>query len=241
LFITPGEEGGFLAPLPVTYLPLDPQLARRFQLLGLRTLGQFAILPAGAVLNQFGRHGRRLHQLAQGYDDRPVMAHPSQPMEQSTTQLDDPVINRTVLTALSRAMVTKLAARLEARGQVARGLYLALHLEDETHWEKQTILRQPTNSPERLARYLEMFIEHAQVSGGTMAVVVKLTGLTATRAEQLPLLAVPAHLQQEKRLVELLPDLVARYGPDCFYQVTLTNPLAGLLERRFQIREVTRR
>ena len=55
LCLTPGQEASFLAPFPVAYLPLDRDLARRFRLLGLDTLGQLAKLPAGAALTQFGQ------------------------------------------------------------------------------------------------------------------------------------------------------------------------------------------
>jgi hypothetical protein len=36
----------------------------------------------------------------------------------------------------------------------------------------------------------------------------------------------------------VLKDLVARYGADCFYRVSLINPEAHLPERRFRLREV---
>ena len=150
LLIVPGEEISFLAPLSVTYLPLDRELARRFGLLGLRTMGQFAGLPAGAVLTQFGKYGRWLHQLAQGRDDRPILPYSSQPIEQIARQFDDPVADRMMLTALSQMLVDELGLRLEVRGQVAQGLHLTLHLEDESQWEKQLTLRQPTNSREQL-------------------------------------------------------------------------------------------
>jgi nucleotidyltransferase/DNA polymerase involved in DNA repair len=58
----PGREAAFLAQRPLDLLPLDEETSRRCQLLGLRTLGQFAALPAGAVLNQFGSYGRWLHR-----------------------------------------------------------------------------------------------------------------------------------------------------------------------------------
>jgi error-prone DNA polymerase len=51
--VSPGQEAIFLALRAVTLLPLDQELAYRFHLLGLRTLGQLAALPAGAMLAQF--------------------------------------------------------------------------------------------------------------------------------------------------------------------------------------------
>ncbi len=66
------EEVRFLAPLPVTLLPLPPLHLQQLHWLGVRTVGQFAALPAAAVWQRFGAAGKLAHRWAQGKDDRPV-------------------------------------------------------------------------------------------------------------------------------------------------------------------------
>jgi hypothetical protein len=56
--------------------------------------------------------------------------------------------------------------------------------------------------------------------------------------EQLSLLPDPNHADQANRLRELIPQLVTRYGPDCFYEPVITNPHAYLPERRFEFHGV---
>jgi DNA polymerase IV len=85
--VRPGREAIFLAPRPITLLPLEAEFTYRFHLLGLRTLGQLAALPTGAVIVQFGAYGRWLHQLAKGHDNRPVQRH--YPPGSGTTGRDD--------------------------------------------------------------------------------------------------------------------------------------------------------
>jgi nucleotidyltransferase/DNA polymerase involved in DNA repair len=238
LFIAPGQESSFLAPLSVTHLPLDQELMHRFRLLGLRTLGQLAALSAGAVLTQFGQHGRWLHQLARGSDDRPVQAHRTPFLEQVTHQFEDPVSDRTVLAALGRTIALELAVRLEARGQAVRILELILNLADQRQWEEQLVLRQPTSSPDRLVRNLGRLIDRLQLSSGVVELTVKAADLVPIRAEQLDLFNHQNRAEQEKRIYTLLPDLIARYGSDCFAEVMLTNQLAHLPERRFSLRAV---
>ncbi|MBE7556789.1 MAG: hypothetical protein HS126_37580 [Anaerolineales bacterium] len=216
LLIAPGQESGFLAPIPVTTLPLDQELARRFHLLGLGTLGQLATLPAGPVLTQFGKYGQWLQRLAQGRDDRPVLPIQVQPAEQITHQLDGPVADREVLTALAQLIARELALRLVARGHVAQGLGLVLQLEDNTQWQKQIIFRYATNGPEQLARHLAALIDQVRISCGVVAMTLKLTGLTPARPRQLDLFANPTLSQQEQKFEALLPGFIARYGPDCF-------------------------
>ena len=68
--VAPGESAEFLAALPVTVLS-DAALIVLLRRLGVRTLGSFAALEAGAVRHRFGDHGARLHALAGGRDSRP--------------------------------------------------------------------------------------------------------------------------------------------------------------------------
>jgi len=67
------RERAFLQPLPVTLLPLGIDALQRLGFLGLRTLGQYAALPPGAVWQQFGRAGRLAQRCARGQNDRPVV------------------------------------------------------------------------------------------------------------------------------------------------------------------------
>ncbi len=78
------RERAFLQPLPVTLLPLPEDALQRLGFLGLRTLGQYAGLPAAAVMQQFGRAGRLAHRCARGEDDRPVLPRWQVPTWQPT-------------------------------------------------------------------------------------------------------------------------------------------------------------
>ncbi|MCU1403546.1 MAG: polymerase family protein [Microbacteriaceae bacterium] len=67
-----GGSAAFLAPLPIGLLD-QPSLVTLVMRLGIRTLGDFVALPAGAVRDRFGEDGARLHALAGGLDSRPVV------------------------------------------------------------------------------------------------------------------------------------------------------------------------
>src|SRR5215211_1230240 len=79
--VPPGASPGFLAPWPVAALevPEQPELADLLGRLGLRTLGAFASLPAGAVLGRFGVAGARAHRLARGDDEHTAPPAPPLP------------------------------------------------------------------------------------------------------------------------------------------------------------------
>lgn len=71
--VPPDASAEFLAPLPVTLLE-DPALVQLLRRLGIRTLADFAALPATDVRDRFGEPAVRLHALASGLDARPVSA-----------------------------------------------------------------------------------------------------------------------------------------------------------------------
>lgn len=236
LMITPGQEADFLAPFAIEYLPLEAELARRLRLLGLDTLGQFARLPVGAVLAQFGQQGGQLHKLARGEDERPVSPYPPPPTEVITRYLEGAVADRLVLEALCQLIAVELAIRLTAQGRLARVISLALELEDGGRWQAQHILRQPAGSADRLSLNLSLLLQQVRITCGVEAVSVGLADLIPVRARQLDLFANPAQLDTEQRLDELLPTLIARYGT-CFHEVMLTNLWERLPEKRFELRE----
>lgn len=239
LCIAPGQEGSFLAPLDVTHLPLDTELARRLGLLGLRTVGQFAALSKGAVLTQFGATGRWLHQLARGYDDRPVLAYQSQPAEEVTRPLDGPAGNRLTLRGLSQSLAEELNVRLMARGCMVGRLKLILHLDNDGQQVEQRHLREPAVDTATLARHLVALIEQTHIAYGVVALTVQAVDLVLLRSQQLDLFSERSPSEQPHKLRELIPQLIARYGADCFYEPVITNPQATLPERRYEFRGVS--
>jgi protein ImuB len=68
-----GGSADFLSRLPVSVLE-DAALVSLLRRLGLRTLGDFADLPARDVLTRFGSSGAWLHRLARGRDHRAAVS-----------------------------------------------------------------------------------------------------------------------------------------------------------------------
>jgi len=66
LVVRDEDVGRFLAPLPLTLLPLERQRYEELESLGVRRLGQLAGLPGGAVAERLGPDGRRAWSLARG-------------------------------------------------------------------------------------------------------------------------------------------------------------------------------
>jgi protein ImuB len=113
--IAPGQTRDFLAGVPVEALD-RPELTDLLRRLGLRTLGDFAALPASDVLNRFGFDGALAHRLAAGLDHRPLAVRRPPPDLDVTDTFDEPLERVDVAAFAGRALAERLHERLAAHG-----------------------------------------------------------------------------------------------------------------------------
>ncbi|WP_431926218.1 DNA polymerase Y family protein [Micromonospora wenchangensis] len=113
--VPPGGTPGFLAGLPVAAIG-RPALADLLRRLGVRTLGEFAALPAGDVLARFGFDGALAHRLAAGQDHRPLAVR-QPPVDLTVTAHHDEPLDRVDAAAFAaRMLAERLHDRLAGHG-----------------------------------------------------------------------------------------------------------------------------
>jgi DNA polymerase IV len=153
LHIPEGEERALLRPLPIDALwEARPEVRRRMQLLGLRTLGQLAAMPQRLLLEQFGPAGRWYRLLARGVDPRRVRAWNPAPSIAAACALSTPEPDRALLEACLLRLAARIAARLVREGYYGRTVTLTLTLEDGRRLFAVRPLKEPTNLARTLAR-----------------------------------------------------------------------------------------
>jgi nucleotidyltransferase/DNA polymerase involved in DNA repair len=124
-----GQERAFLGELPLTLLPdVDPHLALTFNVLGLRTIGQLAALPARAVKQRFGVQGERLHRYAHGIDERPVVPSATQASIATRYECEDGTMEEAMQGL--RTLAERCAAELARLGTAGRLIGLTLIWEE---------------------------------------------------------------------------------------------------------------
>ncbi len=115
--VAAGETPAFLAPWPIGAIA-DEDLADLLARLGLRTLGTYAVLPAGSVLARFGREGLAAHRLANGQDAHPPALTTPPPDFEERAELDPPAERIDEVAFVAKGMADRLLERLAARGLV---------------------------------------------------------------------------------------------------------------------------
>ena len=105
----------FLAPFPIGTLN-RPELVDLLVRLGIRTLGDYAELPANDVLARFGPDGATAHCLARGLDERPLAARIPPPDLVVTAELDPPADRVDTAAFAARGLAAELHERLSSLG-----------------------------------------------------------------------------------------------------------------------------
>jgi protein ImuB len=217
--IPPGREAAYLAPRPVDLLPLLPDERRRLGLFGLHRLGQLAALPRPAVLAQFGKRGRLLHQLACGEDPRPLNPYHPPRVERLTRRFPEPLADREQFDRCLGELAAEASARLRSQAAICGCIRFGLTTETGEAREAARALREPVAAEAVLLRLLQALCAALPLAG-VMAVEVELSALTAEQPQQLRLFDAPVRKARTAR--EVARTLMLRHGPAAFVNAVVT-------------------
>ena len=185
LIVSDDRARRFLAPLPLTLLPLERDRYDELEELGIRTIGQLAGLPGDAVAERLGLDGRRAWSLARGEHDGRV--NPRRPVEAlvETLEFPDAVGNELTLRRGLAVLVERLLARPERAGRPARKVALWARLAGGTSWRRTVTLRDPTADPARLR--LALGSKLAELPAPALKLRLEIAELAEHTGEQLEL------------------------------------------------------
>lgn len=130
--VPPGASAGFIAPLPVT-LVVDPRTATLLNRLGVRTLGEFAALPADDVRRRFGAAGALAHDRAAGRELARVVARTPPPEFEVEQHFEPPLDRIDQLAFAFRVGSEQFIERMRAVRLVCTGLRIELDDEGGGH------------------------------------------------------------------------------------------------------------
>ncbi|MDP9338851.1 MAG: DNA polymerase IV [Acidobacteriota bacterium] len=200
VWVPPGREERFLAPLPVRKIPgVGKVTERALRALSIETVEQMAALPQEKLEKIFGLWGTALYRKARGGDSCEfVMDAEPKSISQNHTfneDTDDPGALTTILSHLSQ----KACKRLREAGLAARTLTLTIRYEGfDTHTRSNT-LGEPTSLDSAInVVFQELLRIHRDRARKVRLLGVILSGFTHG-GEQLDLL----HAEQREKLQKL--------------------------------------
>jgi len=228
LVVRDEEIGRFLAPLPLTLLPIDRQRYEELESLGVRRIGQLAGLPGSAVAERLGPDGRRAWSLARGGAAARVRGRrpPSELAE--TLEFPEAVANELTLRRALGALVETLLARPERRDRFVRKVALAAKLVGGGSWRRALTLREPSADAGRVR--IALAPKLAELPGPVLELRLELVELTEPAGRQLELLAAGA--EDRSRLRDGLRQVRASTGSGSVCTVVEVAPWSRIPETR---------
>lgn len=229
LVVSDEQAPAFLAPHPLTLLPLEPDRRRELQELGVRTVGGLAALPDASVAERLGSDGRHAHGLARGGSKTRVRGR-KQPAEiVEALQFPEAVGNELTLRRAFGALLEQLLARPERGGRFVRKLALSARLVGGGSWRRTATLRDPTTERARLKAALAPKL--AELPAPVLELRLELVDLTESRGQQLELVRSEGAVART-HLTEGLRQVRASTGSGSVCTVVEISPWSRIPESR---------
>ena len=219
----------FLAPLPLTLLPLAEQRRRELAELGVRSVGELAGLPGGAVAERLGPDGRRAWSLARGNGRGRVRGR--RPTEELAETLEFPeaIGNELTLRRALAVLVDALLVKPERADRFLRKVALSATLVGGGSWRRTLTLRDPCAEPGRLRTALGPKL--AELPAPVTKLKLEAVELTESTGQQLALVQAEG-TELRGRLREGLRQVKASTGQGGVCSVVEVAPWSRIPEQR---------
>ena len=218
LWIQPGLEAAFLAPLDVRRLPgVGKVLEQKLHEANIRKVGDLARLEEEFLRRRFGAFGLALAGKAQGADaggwfDTEIgeREDPKSIGHEHTFSEDSAEL--AVLDATLTHLTEKVARRLREHGFHARTVHLKLRYSDFTTLTRSRTLEQPTQIDQTLIRVVRtLFHENWRKGARVRLLGASVSGFEAEAAVQLDLLD-GERLERERKALAAADRIRDRFG-----------------------------
>lgn len=211
LWVPPGSEASFLAPLPITRMPgIGPASETQLLKLGVTRIGQLQERDRESLKARFGDHGAELFDRSHGRSDSPVQPEREVKSVGAEETFGRDSADHTQLDRTLAALCEKVARRMRDDGVRAGTLTLKYRFADfETHTAARPL------SPESDDEVLLLRAARELLSAKWNGRPLRLIGVSASNlhrgAEQLDLLAEPER-EKRRRLHEAVDSIRVQHG-----------------------------
>jgi protein ImuB len=219
-----------LAAEPVELLRFRAETAalpEPLERLGVRTLGELAALPRGAVADRFGPAGLLAHDLARGRDT-PLRPRRVDERLEEALELEESASGAQLGRALE-LLVDRLLARRERDGRTLRAVVLSATLVEGGTWRERVVFREPLADAARMRLALGQRLTLLPAPAEGLRLAVERFGPPHPDGRAL---FDDGTAQRRSRLREAVRQVRAVAGPEGALRVLAIDPDSRVPERR---------
>ncbi|MFD7326331.1 DNA polymerase IV [Streptomyces sp. NPDC059875] len=187
VLIEPGTERELLGPKSVRILPgVGPATGEHLRRAGMTTVSDLAEAGEDELVRLLGRaHGASLYRMAQGYDDRPVVAERDAKSVSVEDTFDVDLHDRVRIRIEVERLAERCVGRLRASGHSGRTIVLKVRRFDFSTLTRSETLRGPTDDPVVVREAAGRLLEGVDTTGGVRLLGVGVSGLADYTQEDL--------------------------------------------------------
>ncbi|MFD7964002.1 DNA polymerase IV [Streptomyces zaomyceticus] len=187
VLIEPGTERELLGPRSVRILPgVGPATGEHLRRAGMTTVSDLAEAGEDELVRLLGRaHGASLYLMAQGYDDRPVVAERDAKSVSVEDTFDVDLHDRVRIRVEVERLAERCVGRLRASGHSGRTIVLKVRRFDFSTLTRSETLRGPTDDPGVVREAAGRLLEAVDTTGGVRLLGVGVSGLADYTQEDL--------------------------------------------------------
>jgi DNA polymerase IV len=189
LWVAPGVEARFLAPLPVRKIPgIGKVTERALRALNIETVEQLSAFPQGKLEEIFGQWGTALYRKARGGDSFEFLIDAEPKSISHNHTFGEDTADAGALSAVLSHLSQKACKRLREAGLSTRTLTLTIRYAGFDTYTRAKTLAEPTSLDGEIFSVIhKLFQQHRNASRKVRLLGVSLSGLTHC-GEQLDLL-----------------------------------------------------
>jgi DNA polymerase IV len=212
VWVAPGQEARFLAPLPVRKIPgIGEVTERALHALGILTVDQLAAIQQEKLEKVFGQWGDALYRKARGGDSYEFVIDAEPKLISHNHTFGEDTTDTEALHAMLSHLSQKACKRLREAGMATRTLALTIRYTGfDTHTRAKTLREPTTLDADIFLVFSALFAEHRDMKRKIRLLGVSLGGLTHG-GEQLDLLEAERRERLEK-LTRATDKLRDRFG-----------------------------
>ena len=226
----PEDVRGFLANLPLDFLPISLDNRMRLHRFGLRTMGQVASLPVGSLQAQFGTEGRVAWELANGIDRGWLTAYRQERAVRESLTFPSPVTTLYAILLAVETLLGRAFAHPSVKGKYVRSASIEAQVMRRVPWTKSFAFKEAAGSKDKALLAMRGRLERVELPGALEDMSLTLSGITGESGIQSSLFT---DVRKRQQLRETMRQLEARLGTrPPIYKVMDVEPWSRLPERR---------